>query len=487
MMNATQLLSVHSIRNFFLALVAGLTLAQPAALAQNDALTPSERAAIERAEGVSEAFSSVARRARPSVGRIVGYGPRGTRITGSGFVIDHQGHMLTNNHVVESAVSLVVEFSDGSATPARLVGTDPLTDLAVIRIDRDDVAPLPFSDSSDLEVGQWVVAVGFPLGLDQTVTVGIVSATNRRLNIVGASVNRRGYEDFIQTDAAINRGNSGGPLLNLDSQVVGVNAVIVTETGGSDGLGFAIPTSLAQYVTDQLIRHGQVTRAWLGVALQDLTEPLARSYGLPREQSGVLLTAVSPDEPAGRAGLAVEDIILAINGQPVRDVEDLRDQVARMRPGTDAAVDVFRNGRNRSFNVILAQMSETQTAAMNRAHRPVSAEGRIGVRIEDVLRRQASAIGEQTAVSVANVFPGSTAQRAGLAEGDLIVAIDGEPLKSVILPGERISYAKWVIDMIDSAPSGTVMRFTVRSRVVNSAGRIAGIDPNRSFVAIEMP
>lgn len=445
----------------------------PAALADNSP--------VARAAEVSEAFKAVAAAASPSVARISGYTGGGAKVTGSGFVIDPRGYLLTNNHVVESAVSLVAEFSGGRIIPATLVGTDPLTDLAVIRIAAQDVPALRFAESSRVEVGEWVVAIGFPLGLDQTVTIGVISATNRQLNIVGTSVGRKGYEDFIQTDAAINRGNSGGPLLNLRGEVVGVNAAIVTQTGGSDGLGFAIPTNLASYIAGELIARGRVVRAWLGIGLQDLTPALAASYGLDRSQHGALLTSVNPDEPAGRAGLLPEDVLVSIDEHPVLNVEDLRNQVAMMQPGRKVLVELYRDGRRRTAEVVLAEMSSPSTLS-----RPVidpSWGGRLGVRLEDLNEADLRSLGEMTGVLVAQVAPGRPGQLNGLNEGDIIVEVNGEPLRATRASYNRVSSAKWLFDFIEQATPGTILRLTLQRRVFDAAGRFAGY--GRAFTAIE--
>lgn len=447
--------------------------------------------AVVKAQEISEAFRAVAQAARPSVARITGYTASGAKVGGSGFVIDPRGYLVTNNHVVESAASLIAEFSDGRIIPATLVGADPLTDLAVIRVNAEGLSALAFDSTNHIEVGQWVVAVGFPLGLDQTVTVGVISATNRRLNIVGTSVGRRGYEDFIQTDAAINRGNSGGPLLNLRGEVVGVNAAIVTQTGGSDGLGFAIPARLAGYITGELMSKRRVVRAWLGIGLQDLTPALALSYGLARDQNGVLLTSVNPDEPAGRAGLLPQDVLVSINGQTVRNVEDLRNQVAAMEPGRRVTVDAYREGRKRAFEVVLAEMNTPESE-----RRPMinpAWGGRLGARFEDLGDGDLRSLGEQSGVLIAQLAPGRLGQLSGLTEGDIIVEVNGEALRSVADTQsnrrDRMgmvvrSSARWLYETLERAEAGSIFRFTVRRRMLDASGRFVGYD--RVFAAVEI-
>jgi len=448
------------------------------------ALAQTGEPAVTRAMEISDAFKAVAREAKPSVARITGYTAGGAKVTGSGFVIDQRGYLLTNNHIVEPSVSLLAEFGDGRLQPATLVGADPLTDLAVLKVNAEGMEALPFAMSNELEVGEWVVAVGFPLGLDQTVTVGVISAMNRHLNIVGASVGRRGYEDFIQTDAAINRGNSGGPLLNLRGEVVGVNAAIVTQTGGSDGLGFAIPTSLASYIARELIRKGRVVRAWLGVDLQDLTPPLAASYGLSRDQTGVLLTSVSPEYPAGRAGLLREDILTSIDGKPVRDVEDLRTQIAMLEPGKRILVEVYRGGKLRNFDVVLAEMPVTNVKE-RRVVDP-QAGGRLGLRFDDLSEGSRRNLGIFSGVVVAQVVPGKPAQLSGISDGDVIVAIDGQSLRTEPVGYNGRSSAKWLYNYIEAAKAGSIVRFTVRRGLADASGRIVEYDPTSTFVAIEL-
>jgi len=354
----------------------------------------------------------------------------------------------------------------------------------VIKVDDEGLTALHFATSSQLEVGEWVIAIGFPLGLDQTVTVGVISAMNRHLNIVGMSVGRRGYEDFIQTDAAINHGNSGGPLLNLRGEVVGVNAAIVTQTGGSDGLGFAIPTSLAGYIAHELISKGRVVRAWLGIDLQDLTPALALSYGMGRDQTGVLLRSVNPDEPAGRAGLLPEDILTSIDGKPLADVEDLRTQIAMLEPGRRILVEVYRGGKLRNFEVVLAEMP-----AANVTQRKVvdpQAGGRLGFWLDDLSEASLRNLGISSGVVVAQLVPGKLAQLSGISDGDIIVEVDGQPLRAQRVGYNGRSSAKWLYDYVEQAKDDSIIRFTLRREVVDASGRIVRYDSTNSYVAIEL-
>lgn len=420
------------------------------------------------AEQLSAAFRQAASSVQSAVVRIRSYtnlGRRGlSEITGSGFVIRSDGYLLTNNHVVESAVMILAEFADGQSYPAQLVGTDALTDLAVVRIDQDHLPPLRFSEQNELRVGDWVIAIGFPLGLDQTVTAGIVSATNRHLGIVGERSGRAGYEAFIQTDAAINKGNSGGPLLNLRGQVVGVNAAIVTQTGGSDGLGFAVPTSLARYISSQLIEHGRVRRGYLGVGIQDLDPVLASSYGLSADQHGVLLTSVDSKLAAGRAGLEQEDIVTAINGEPVYEAGELRNRIAMMEPGTEVTLQILRNGVGQRYTLPLGELPNSGNDPVRRLD--PSKGGRLGFRAAD--------LADYEGVRVRNLVPGGSAHLADFRDGDIIIEVNGRRL-GTIREGRRASRARWLLTLIDQTATGDILRFTVQRRLATR------------YIAIEMP
>jgi len=415
---------------------------------------------IRAADDLSEAFRRVSTLVKPSVVRVVGYNTEG-EVTGSGFVIDPEGYLVTNNHVIEPAERIYVEFSDQRRFTAEVVGTDPLTDVAVLRIDSKNGSPfeaLRFAERDDLKVGEWVVAVGSPLGLAQTVTAGIVSATGRRLGIIIGSGNRAGYEDFIQTDAAINRGNSGGPLLNLRGEVVGVNSAIVSRTGGWDGLGFAIPASIAVEIVEELREHGEVKRGLLGVNIQDLTPALARSYGLPKSQKGVLITNINERLPAGQVGLEVEDIITAVNDVRVNDAEHLRNVVARHKPGTEVRVDVLRDGETESFRVVLASLDEEGDAQPIRQRRSREDEG-LGVDIANARLRGT----RQYVAYVDAVLPGGPAGLAGFEKGDMVLEINGQSVQR-LAANAGASPAEYLTRRLERASSGDVFRFKVRRR-----------------------
>jgi Do/DeqQ family serine protease len=274
---------------------------------------------------------------------------REVRAAGSGVIIDtHEGFIITNNHVVEHADEIAVTLADGRRVQARRVGADPDTDVALIRVPPDGLTSIALGDSDRLEVGDFVVAVGNPFGLGQTVTLGIVSALRR----TGLGI--EGYEDFIQTDAPINPGNSGGALVDLRGELVGINTAIVGPTGGNVGIGFAIPINMVREVTDQLVKYGEVRRGQLGIAIQDLTPDLIQAMGLPAQQSGALIASVEPESAAERADLKTGDVVTAVTGAPVRSAADLRNKIGLLRVGDVAELTVLRTGRSMTVRATVA-------------------------------------------------------------------------------------------------------------------------------------
>ncbi|MDM7915861.1 MAG: Do family serine endopeptidase, partial [Candidatus Eisenbacteria bacterium] len=283
--------------------------------------------------------------------------------SGSGVIISPDGYVLTNNHVVREADQIRVTLEDGRTFDAEMVGTDPKSDVAVIRIKADDLVPARLGNSDELEVGEWVLAVGNPFQLSSTVTAGIVSAVGR------SNIGLADYEDFIQTDAAINPGNSGGALVNLDGEVVGINTAIATRSGANEGVGFAIPINMASRIKDSLIHEGKVVRGWLGVNIQNLNESTAEIFGLDRPQ-GALVSQVVPGSPAADAGLRVRDVITEIDGRPVKDVEDLQLQVVDRAPGTRVKLTVQREGRDRTVEVKLGELEAESVPDSRGGERP---------------------------------------------------------------------------------------------------------------------
>jgi len=334
------------------------------------------------------------------------------RATGSGVIVDPSGYILTNNHVVENAQAIIVRLSDARKLPARLVGRDVKTDLAVLKV--DGAGPLPVAelgDSDRLRVGQWVIAIGNPFGLDRTVTAGIVSATARTR--VGVAT----YENFIQTDASINPGNSGGPLLNLDGKVVGINTAIVAS---GQGIGFAIPANMARDVMKQLIAGGRVVRGWLGIVIQDVTDELASSFGV-RERQGVLIADVMKGGPAEVAGVRAGDVVVQFAGETVREVPELQRRVAAVTPGQSVTLVVVRDEARLPMTVAVAEMPTDEPAAAR-------SDAMWGLTIEPLPADDpATLLGRSFSrgVVITEVAPGSAAERAGLQRGDIILAVKG--------------------------------------------------------------
>jgi len=340
------------------------------------------------------------------------------RSLGSGFLIDEDGFIVTNNHVIENADQIKVILSDDKEFDAELVGRDPKTDLALIRIKgAKKLKPLTFGDSKALKVGTWVVAIGSPFGLEQTVTAGIVSAKGR---IIGSGP----YDDFIQTDASINPGNSGGPLLNMKGEVVGINTAIIAS---GQGIGFAIPVNLAKGIIDQLKDKGEVTRGWLGVGIQDLTPELADYYGL-KAQKGVLVTQVFEGDPAGNAGVQVNDIIIAVDGKPVATGRQLSNMIANTEVGHKTTLDLIRDGSKKTLTVTLAKRDDDEKTIATRS----SDNDELGIEVtglESDIARRFGIEGNESGVLVTDVKDDSQAQAADVRPGDIIKEINRNVVK----------------------------------------------------------
>lgn len=331
---------------------------------------------------------------------------------GSGFIISQDGYVLTNNHVIDGADVIHVRLNDRREYVATLVGTDPRTDLALLKLEADDLPTVKMGDSDRLKPGQWVLAIGSPFGFDYTVTAGIVSATGRNL----PSDN---YVPFIQTDVAINPGNSGGPLFNLDGEVVGINSQIYTRSGGFMGVSFAIPSNVAMSVVEQLKSDGKVSRAWLGVLIQDVNNELAESFGLDRS-SGALISRVLPNSPAEKAGLRSGDIILEFNDQSITRSGELPYVVGQMKAGTKVDAVIYRDGGKQTISVQL----ETPPSDMQAQTPAQQEQSRLGMVVTDVPAEIAKQYDIKGGVIIERVL-GGTAARNGLQQGDVITMLNG--------------------------------------------------------------
>lgn len=350
---------------------------------------------------------------------------------GSGVIISSNGYILTNDHVVDGAQHVKVVLNDNREFEARVIGCDPKTDIAVVKIAAEGLPVLRYGDSSKMEPGNFVLAIGDPFGLRQTVTLGIVSAVGRE------DVGIEDYEDFIQTDAAINPGDSGGALINSDGQLIGINTAILSGGGGSEGVGFAIPINMARQVMDQIFRNGRVIRAWLGVTTQPVTRGLASAFGLPGEPCGALVAEATPNSPAAKAGLTTGDIIFEMNGQRVADNHDLSLKIAMMAPGARAHLRVLRNRTQSEVQVTLAEQpappsKPEKVELVADTHTPASLMDSVDVveltpGIAEHLRVAPATHG----VAVAHLGPASLAAEAGLEPGDVIEQVNRRPVASV--------------------------------------------------------
>jgi serine protease Do len=343
---------------------------------------------------------------------------------GSGFIINRDGHILTNNHVVDEAASVQVRLSDGREFSAKVVGKDPKTDLALLKIDDGGNLPvLPLGDSAALQVGEPIMAIGNPFGLEQTVTTGIVSATGR---LIGAS----SYDDFIQTDASINPGNSGGPLINARGEAVGISTAIFSRTGGSIGIGFAVPINMAKFVVPQLAQHGRVVRGWLGVTIQPLTAELARSFGLP-ETEGALVSNVQDGSPAAKAGVKSGDVIVEFDGKKITRTTDLSRLVAATPVDKEVGLTVLRDRKSLPLTARIVRLEDRSEAVASEKAEP-GGRGKLGVTVEPVTVEVARELGLQkaTGVVVRQVRPGSPAADAGIRPGDVIAEVNRQPVQT---------------------------------------------------------
>ena len=344
---------------------------------------------------------------------------------GSGVIVSPDGYILTNNHVIDGARTVTITLPDKREFTGKIVGADPKTDLAVVKIDGQNLPTVSWGDATKLQVGEYVLAVGNPFGLNSTVTLGIVSALGR------GHMGITQYEDFIQTDAAINPGNSGGALVNTKGELVGINTAIFSQTGGYQGVGFAVPTSMGKSIYENLVKNGKVVRGFLGVSIQDLNQNLAKSFGIT-DAKGALVSDVRDESPAGQAGFKQGDIITTYQGLPVEDAVALQRQVTKTAVGTNVTVRVIRDGREKDLTVTIGEQPDTTKIA--KAETGETDYAFAGVAVQDLDRDTAKELGikgQAQGVVVTAVEPDSGAEKAGVMRGDVIREINRQPVKSV--------------------------------------------------------
>lgn len=345
---------------------------------------------------------------------------------GSGVIISPEGYLLTNNHVVDGATDVRVTLSDKREFQGRVVGTDPKTDIAVLKIEASNLFPITIGDSAKAEVGDTVLAIGDPFGVGETVTKGIISATGR------GNLGIEDYEDFIQTDAPINPGNSGGALINDRGELIGINTAIITHgSGGNQGIGFAVPSNLARTVMEEILKNGKVTRAYLGIFPQDVTPAIAKAFG-EKDPNGVLVSDVSPNSPAEAAGLQRGDIILEVNGKPMTDSNQLRMTISMMQPGSEAKLKVVHGGSQRELTIKLRELPTEQAENNNQTDDRQRASAGIEVaNLTPDLAQQLNLPATTTGVVVKRVNPSSPLADSGLREGDVVQEVNHQPVKNV--------------------------------------------------------
>jgi serine protease Do len=368
---------------------------------------------------------------------------------GSGVLIDKDGYILTNNHVIKGTDELKVFMSDKREFNAKVVGTDPKTDIAIVKITGKNLPWVPLADSKTLRVGDWVVAIGSPYGLPQTVTAGIVSALGRS----GVLGGRDGYEDFIQTDAAINKGNSGGPLVNLQGKIVGLNTAIFSSSGGNTGVGFAVPSSIIASVLPSLKAGKAVQRGQLGVFIQDLNEDLAKDFGV-KQTKGVLVAQVNRGSAAEKAGIQPGDVIARFNDKAIEDVNELRNRVAATAPGAKSTVVVIRKGKEVTLSITVGDASDTPSASAAEEKQDVSNLGVTVTNLTKDLERKLDYKGEKGVV-VTDVDQNSLAARRGVREGDLIVEVNRQPVASTSEFERAVKSAKDSVLLLIKNKEGT--------------------------------
>jgi len=379
-----------------------------------------------------------------------------TQSAGSGFLISDDGYILTNNHVIDGADKITVRVEGEQELEAKVIGADPQSDVALIKIsDGRNFPYLPLGDSDSLEVGEWVIAIGSPFGLDRTVTVGVVSAKGR--NRMGINE----YENFIQTDAAINPGNSGGPLLNIHGEVIGINTAIFSRSGGYMGIGFAIPVNMAKTVKTQLLANGKVTRSWLGVAIQDMNSELARSFKL-KQKTGALITEVSKGSPAEKGGIKQGDLIISLDGKPVTDVADLRNRVAMTPPKTKVNLVLIRDEQQKELTIQVEEQPSDMTSLSGSPQQQELFQ-KAGLSLQDLTPELARQFGYEMGqgVLVAEVSPGSPAAMARIPAGSLIEEVNRQRVRNLKELEQVLAKSNGAKDILLLVRSGNRSQYVV--------------------------
>ncbi|NLB55942.1 MAG: Do family serine endopeptidase [Lentisphaerae bacterium] len=398
---------------------------------------------VESVKSISRAFSEIAKTTIPSVVYIrtekhvpntrhrhqdiyefFGLIPRQDekhqtrRGQGTGFIISADGYILTNHHIAGDTDVIMVRLHSGKEITAKLIGADEKTDIAIIKIDEDNLPAVKLGNSEDMEIGEWVLAIGNPFGLSETVTFGIISGKGRYIGLAE-------YEEFIQTDAAINPGNSGGPLINLSGEVIGINTAFFTQTGGEMGIGFAIPVDMAKTILEQLIETGTVNRSLLGIGIQQVTSDLARHFGLS-EPKGILVSQIFPGSAAEKSGLKRGDLILELNGREVKEVQVFRNEIAVTKPGTEIKLLILRDQKQIEITAVVESMAPPASASDSHS----KAIDKIGIKVTDLTpeleRRLTLGYGNKTGVLILEVAPGSPAARVGIKPGTLILSVNNQ-------------------------------------------------------------
>ncbi|CAB1276596.1 DegQ family serine endoprotease [Candidatus Nitrosacidococcus tergens] len=345
-----------------------------------------------------------------------------THSLGSGFVISSDGYIITNYHVIRDADAIIVRFSDRRELEAKVVGSDARSDLGLLKVEAGNLPTLKYGDSNQLKVGEWVLAIGSPFGFDYSATAGIVSA-------VGRSLPEESYIPFIQTDVAINPGNSGGPLFNLAGEVIGINSQIYSRTGGFMGLSFAIPIDVAMRAVEQLKENGQVTRGWLGVIIQDVTQELAESFGLEKPQ-GALVAKILPDSPAAKAGVKLGDIILSFNNKPISRSSSLPPLVGQTKIGDPVSMDILREGKQKNIKIKVGKLPEEEELQKTVGKHGQVTEKRLAIEVSDLTGEQKAYLNLSTGVQVTEVKEGP-ALDAGIQNGDIILKINSVEISDI--------------------------------------------------------